>query len=165
MIITTYKAAESMKHWEKYQLRKPSWKMFVRNHVPRYFLIPECGKYGLHHRNGKCYPQLIVDITENKPIEILNGEHINSIHDSKQWFFLNVTNRLQNKSFVITGCGTFPRNVYRYIIELSGGTYTENISKTTTHLINFNHEESKKINVARKRNVKIISEIDLFNML
>jgi NAD-dependent DNA ligase len=164
MIITTYKTAESMKHWEKYQLRKPNWKMFVRNHVPRHFLIAESGKYGISHTNGKCYPRLILSNIENN-IEILLEDNKTLIQDSKQWFFLNVTTCLQNKSFVITGCGTFPRNVYKYIIELSGGVYTETISKTTTHLINLNHEQSKKLNIARKRNIKLISEIDLFNML
>lgn len=165
MIITTRTAAPSMRHWEKYQLRKANWKMFIRNHVPRQLLIPESGKYAIYHNAGNCYPRLIINNVEKNNIEILVDEQLIPIIDPNQWFFLNITTCLQNQSFTITGSGTFPRLVYKYIIELNGGKYTDNISKSTTHLINFNHEESTKLNVARKRNVKIISEIDFFNML
>ncbi len=102
------------------------------------------------------------------PFKILINElalYVNNI-DASQFIHCDVSDRLQNKSFCITGELGYNRAVIEKVITLNGGEYKKTISKNLDYLITndikSNHSKLKK---AKELNIKIISESEFLSML
>ena len=68
-----------------------------------------------------------------------------------------------NKTFVITGTLSMPRNHFSTIIELNGGNVSNSISSKTSYLLAGEKAGSKLLN-AKKANIEVLSE-EAFNKL
>ena len=82
--------------------------------------------------------------------------------------FISVSNKLEGKTFVITGkLKTFKnRNEIKAAIEKEGGKVTDSVSSKTDYLINNDVESTSSKNLkAKKLNIPIITEDDFLNLI
>lgn len=78
----------------------------------------------------------------------------------------NISQKLINMSFCITGNTILKRDELKQIILSNGGNYKDNITKETTHLIVADlNKTSSKINKATKLNIIVMSEEEFLNNL
>ena len=82
--------------------------------------------------------------------------------------FISVSNKLEGKTFVITGkLKTFKnRNEIKATIEKEGGKVTDSVSSKTDYLINNDVDSTSSKNLkAKKLNIPIITEDDFLNLI
>lgn len=82
--------------------------------------------------------------------------------------FISVSNKLDGKTFVITGkLKTFKnRNEIKATIEKEGGKVTDSVSSKTDYLINNDVDSTSSKNLkAKKLNIPIITEDDFLNLI
>ena len=82
--------------------------------------------------------------------------------------FISVSNKLDGKTFVITGkLKTFKnRNEIKAAIEKEGGKVTDSVSSKTDYLINNDVDSTSSKNLkAKKLNIPIITEDDFLNLI
>ena len=82
--------------------------------------------------------------------------------------FISVSNKLEGKTFVITGkLKTFKnRNEIKTTIEKEGGKVTDSVSSKTDYLINNDVDSTSSKNLkAKKLNIPIITEDDFLNLI
>lgn len=172
--ISIFDIREHMQNWEKIKYRRDNWREFAKQYVPKHFSDIEPGKFGIYHagiyRRKKPYEyqSMLCMVLETGPeIKILCEEDI--IHlipkDLDNWFFVKITNCLEDMNIAITGAGVFPRIVYESLIQVNGGRYSSTINKYTTHLINVASEENTKIKAAKNKKIKLINEVEFFKMI
>jgi NAD-dependent DNA ligase len=100
------------------------------------------------------------------PFKILYNEiglHVNNI-DASHFLFCNVSDKIKNKSFCITGELTYSRQVYERIIELNGGHFKTTITKNLNYLITNKITSSSKFKKAKEYNIPIINETEFLSM-
>ena len=168
--------------WVQYKTRKNGWYEFMKNTVPEAFKTPAPGKFAICTRGEedtlcemhKAFFQetsMVIDVKHNEhgkiKVDVIWNEEIahiryNDIHD---WLFFSVSDKLANISVAITGFTMFPRDTYKRIIEINGGSYKTSVGKKTTYLINSSSGESTKIKRAKQQGVQLISESDFFKMI
>ena len=81
---------------------------------------------------------------------------------------ISVSNKLEGKTFVITGkLKTFKnRNEIKATIEKEGGKVTDSVSSKTDYLINNDVDSTSSKNLkAKKLNIPIITEDDFLNLI
>lgn len=74
------------------------------------------------------------------------------------------SNTLNGFSFVITGTLSKPRGIIEDYIKLKGGKITSSVSKKTLYLVAGENYSQEKIAVAKKYNVQVITEDELYNL-
>lgn len=82
--------------------------------------------------------------------------------------FISVSNKLEGKTFVITGkLKTFKnRNEIKAAIEKEGGKVTDSVSSKTDYLINNDVDSTSSKNLkAKKLNIPILTEEDFLNLI
>ena len=82
--------------------------------------------------------------------------------------FISVSNKLEGKTFVITGkLKTFKnRNEIKATIEKEGGKVTDSVSSKTDYLINNDVDSTSSKNLkAKKLNIPILTEEDFLNLI
>ena len=82
--------------------------------------------------------------------------------------FISVSNKLEGKTFVVTGkLKTFKnRNEIKAAIEKEGGKVTDSVSSKTDYLINNDIESTSSKNLkAKKLNIPILTEEDFLNLI
>lgn len=168
--------------WVQYKARKPGWYEFTKNIVPDAFKTPVAGKFAISTRgeeetlwekNKEFYREscMVIDVKRNEhgklKVDVIWNEEIAHIkyNEIDDWLFFSVSDKLANKNIAITGITTFPRETYKRIIEINGGTYKTSVGKKTTYLINSSSGESTKIKRAKQQGVQLISELDFFKMI
>ncbi len=75
------------------------------------------------------------------------------------------TDKLQGKTFVISGTFTRSRDELKELIEKNGGKNTSSVSGKTTYLLAGNDMGPEKLKKAEKLGVAIISEDDFLKMI
>ena len=90
------------------------------------------------------------------------------IEEMRPVVFISVSNKLEGKTFVITGkLKTFKnRNEIKTAIEKEGGKVTDSVSSKTDYLINNDIESTSSKNLkAKKLNIPILTEEDFLNLI
>ena len=90
------------------------------------------------------------------------------IKEMRPVVFISVSNKLEGKTFVITGkLKTFKnRNEIKAAIEKEGGKVTDSVSSKTDYLINNDVDSTSSKNLkAKKLNIPIITEDDFLNLI
>ena len=90
------------------------------------------------------------------------------IKEMRPVFFISVSNKLEGKTFVITGkLKTFKnRNEIKAAIEKEGGKVTDSVSSKTDYLINNDVDSTSSKNLkAKKLNIPILTEEDFLNLI
>jgi len=168
--------------WLQYKARKNGWYDFMKNTIPESFKTPVPGKFAictrgeeetLYEKDRDFYQEtcMVIDVKHNEygkiKVDVIWNEEVAHIkyNDIDDWLFFSVSDKLANKSIAITGLTIFPREAYKRIIEINGGTYKTAVGKKTTYLINSSSGESTKIKRAKQQGVQLISELDLFKMI
>ncbi len=72
--------------------------------------------------------------------------------------------KINNKTFVITGTLSKPRDYYKEILESLGGKVTESVTKKTDYVL-LGENPGSKYDKAKELNITIISEDDFNNMI
>ena len=72
--------------------------------------------------------------------------------------------KINNKTFVITGTLSKPRDYYKEILESLGGKVTESVTKKTDYVL-LGENPGSKYDKAKELNIAIISEDDFNNMI
>lgn len=165
-----------MNNWRYINTRKLDWAQFVHQYVPQHLTKPAVGKIALYLNhislfddivyNGDGYA-MIINISKNE-ISLIENENIRAIpltNIKKNWLFSNVTTKLKDKSFAITGLTTLPRITYQNLIELNGGIYHETVNQHTNYLINVAPIETNKLKKAKHLKIRLINEIQFFKMI
>ena len=78
---------------------------------------------------------------------------------------LETTNKLEGKSFLVSGTFSISRDDLKKMIELNGGRNVSGISKTLNYLIAGDKMGPEKLKKATDLNIPIISENEFFEML
>ena len=90
------------------------------------------------------------------------------IKEMRPVVFISVSNKLEGKTFVITGkLKTFKnRNEIKAAIEKEGGKVTDSVSSKTDYLINNDVDSTSSKNLkAKKLNIPILTEEDFLNLI
>lgn len=90
------------------------------------------------------------------------------IKEMRPVVFISVSNKLEGKTFVITGkLKVFKnRNEIKAAIEKEGGKVTDSVSSKTNYLINNDIESTSSKNLkAKKLNIPILTEEDFLNLI
>ncbi len=90
------------------------------------------------------------------------------IKEMRPVVFISVSNKLEGKTFVVTGkLKTFKnRNEIKAAIEKEGGKVTDSVSSKTDYLINNDIESTSSKNLkAKKLNIPILTEEDFLNLI
>ena len=113
----------------------------------------------------------IGDIVANSIIEYFKDENNIEMLNQMIGFGVKVkeeeiinTNKLEGKTFVITGTLSKPRSEFEKIIEQNGGKCSGSVSKKTDYVL-AGDDAGSKLEKAKDLNVKIINEIELKEML
>jgi DNA ligase (NAD+) len=97
-----------------------------------------------------------------------NVQIINKLKDAGLSFCIEVkelnSNKLENLSFVISGTFTIDRSELKKYIEDNGGKVVSALSKSTSYLIVGENMGAVKKEKAEKENIKMISEVEFFNL-
>lgn len=75
------------------------------------------------------------------------------------------TNKLEGKSFIVSGTFTKSRDELKRLIELNGARYVSSISKSLSYLIAGDKMGSEKLKKATEFNISVISENDFMKMI
>lgn len=75
-----------------------------------------------------------------------------------------INNKLQGKTFVITGTLSKPRNYFEKIIIENGGSLTNSISSKTSYLI-YGYDAGSKLSKAKNLNVELLTEDDFLRLI
>jgi len=78
---------------------------------------------------------------------------------------LETTNKLEGKSFLVSGTFSISRDDLKKMIELNGGRNVSGISKSLNYLIAGDKMGPEKLKKASDLNIPIISENEFFEML
>lgn len=100
-------------------------------------------------------------------IEVLYKEKMDLIYadSTRQCIYVPVTNKLKDKSFVITGTLTWGRKIYESLIKLSGGQFKSAITGGVDYLVVGNIGQSSKLKKAKQLGIQIIDENKFFELL
>ncbi len=102
-------------------------------------------------------------INDNRNIKIIN--ELNNLGVwPKPILFSENSNLFENKTFVITGTLSKPREDYKKLIEELGGKVSSSVSKKTTYLL-CGEESGSKLEDAKNNNVSILNENEFLNLI
>lgn len=102
-------------------------------------------------------------ISDNRNIKIINELNKLGVWP-KPILASENSNLFENKTFVITGTLSKPREDYKKLIEDLGGKVSSSVSKKTTYLL-CGEEAGSKLEDAKKNNVSILNENDFLNLI
>ena len=105
---------------------------------------------------------ILTFLNDNRNIKILN--ELGKLGVWPQAMLVNTSELIfQDKSFVITGTLTKPREYFKKVIEEMGGKVSSSVSKKTNYLL-CGENAGSKLEEAAKHNVKVLSEQDFISL-
>lgn len=121
---------------------------------------------GIHEIGEKIAEQCIKHFSEVANIQIINqlkeaGLNFEIVEEIGQ----ETTNKLDGKSFLVSGTFTISRDDLKKMIELNGGRNVSGISKSLNYLIAGDKMGPEKLKKATDLNIPIISETEFISML
>jgi DNA ligase (NAD+) len=121
---------------------------------------------GIHEIGEKIAEQCIKHFSEVANIQIINqlkeaGLKFEIVEEIGQ----ETTNKLEGKSFLVSGTFTISRDDLKKMIELNGGRNVSGISKSLNYLIAGDKMGPEKLKKATDLNIPIISETEFISML
>jgi DNA ligase (NAD+) len=121
---------------------------------------------GIHEIGEKIAEQCIKHFSEAANISIINqlkdaGLNFEIVEEVGQ----ETTNKLEGKSFLVSGTFSISRDDLKKMIELNGGRNVSGISKSLNYLISGDKMGPEKLKKATDLNIPIISETEFLEML
>jgi DNA ligase (NAD+) len=121
---------------------------------------------GIHEIGEKIAEQCIKHFSEAANINIINqlkdaGLNFEIVEEVGQ----ETTNKLEGKSFLVSGTFSISRDDLKKMIELNGGRNVSGISKSLNYLISGDKMGPEKLKKATDLNIPIISETEFLEML
>lgn len=103
---------------------------------------------------------------DQEKINIINSlKNIGFKMEEEKTNNINVSNKLENKTFVITGTFSKERKVFEELIEQNGGKATKSVSKKTSYVLVGDKPGFSKIEKAQELNTKVLKEDEFMDML
>ncbi|WP_373440151.1 NAD-dependent DNA ligase LigA [Metamycoplasma equirhinis] len=110
----------------------------------------------------KITTSLILWVSEFENQELINN--LINLDMDLEYNESTINNKLQGKTFVITGTLSKPRNYFEKIIIENGGSLTNSISSKTSYLI-YGHDAGSKLSKAKNLNVELLTEDDFSRLI